>query len=97
MKRYLEDCDYVFESCGVKDDRTQGLLFMLACQYRQFGFSQVLQKYVLDDSMYETCGSWSNTKNALLKFSKAIANGNSEYLDEYAYLWGKEYHQFGIK
>ena len=57
LKRYLEDCDYVFESCGVNDDRTQGLLFVLACQYRQFGFSQVLQKYVLDDNMYETCGS----------------------------------------
>ena len=57
LKRYLEDCDYVFESYGVKDDRMQGLLFVLACQYRQFGFSQVLQRYVLDDSMYETCGS----------------------------------------
>ena len=97
MKRYLEDCDYVFESCGVKDERTQGLLFVLACQYRQFGFLQVLQKYVLDESMYETCGSWSKTKNALLKFSKAIADGNSKYLGEYAYLWEKKDDQFGIK
>ena len=57
LKRYLRACDDVFDSCGYKDDKKHALLFFLACQYKQFEFLQVLQKYVLDDVMFDVCGS----------------------------------------
>ena len=95
LRRYLEACDYVFEVCGVKDVRKQGLLFMAACQYRRFEFMQVLQKLILDIDMYETCGNWSKAKNALLDFSKRLASGDPKILNEYAYLCSKEDDEIG--
>ena len=38
LKKYFQDCDYVFESCGVKDDRTQGLFFVLLANIDNLGF-----------------------------------------------------------
>ena len=97
LKRYLRACNDVFDSCGCKDDKKQAMLFLLACQYKQFDFLQVLQKYVLDDVMFDVCGSWSQMKDALLEFSKGLANGEPSFLDDYDYMWSKEYKEDAFK
>ena len=57
----------------------------------------MLQKYVLDDVMFDVCGSWSHMKDALLDFSKGLANGEPSFLDNYDYKWGKEYKENAVK